>query len=161
MASHRAGAADAAVDNKARKDLHRAHNRDLSAHSGSLWRPSSRPSSQAKACHTNRMRPTEARAARRSKHCSPFTRSTGIGRANSVDPCRNRAPTFEPIAREILDQVGEDRGAAAVMKELDFRQWTAVHGHLIDVGRPFQFWRVAELAVKIKSWRLLRNPGAA
>ena len=71
------------------------------------------------------------------------------------------APTFEPIAREILDQVSEDRGAAAVMKEFDFRQWIAVPGDLIDVGRPSDFGVSAELAVKDQVLALTAQSRAA
>ena len=60
-----------------------------------------------------------------------------------------RAPALEPVAGEVLDQVGEDCGAAGAMEEYRFRhRETAAHENLIDVRRPVRIGRVAQVAIE-------------
>jgi hypothetical protein len=50
---------------------------------------------------------------------APITRRARIGRDNPAEPSNHATPPLEPVARKILDQIGEQGGVAVTVKEHD------------------------------------------
>ncbi len=76
--------------------------------------PLDRPSENVIECDSRRAAVKETRA--------PFTRRARVRSDNPVEPSKGAAPAFEPVARKILDQIGEQGRAAAPVKEHDLGQ---------------------------------------
>ena len=54
-----------------------------------------------------------------------------------AEPGGDTAPALEPVARKILDQIGEQDGAAVAVKKHDLGEHDASAKHdLVDIGRP-------------------------
>ena len=109
------------------------------------------------------MRASAARAALRLvKLARQSSRRAGIGLNDSAETRQKAAPALVIVAREVLDQVGEDRGAAGAMKEDHFyHRETAAHQNLVDVRRPERIGRVAQVGVEDDILSPLSQPGGA
>ena len=80
---------------------------------------------------------------------TPVTRCARIGGDDPTMPSEEAAPSFEPVARKILDQIGEQGRVAATMKKHDLGQRKAsVHHDLVDVSRPIGPSRIAKLGIE-------------
>jgi hypothetical protein len=82
--------------------------------------------------------------------CTPITWRTRIRGDDPAIPSEESPPSFEPIGCKILDQIGEEGGAAALVKEHNLceRKATA-KDDLRDVSRPFGFGGIMELGIEV------------
>ena len=114
-----------------------------------------RPSENPVECRSRRTTVEETRA--------PITRRAGIGRDNPTEPSKHATPSLEPVARKILNQIGEQDGVAVTMKEHDLSQEKApVQHHLVDVSRPLRLRSLGQrgvereiLALAPQPWRIV------
>ena len=110
-----------------------------------------RPSENPVECRSRRSTVEETRA--------PIARRTRIGRDNPAETSKHATPPLEPVARKILDQIGEQSGVAVTVKEHDLGQVKApVYHHLVDVSRPFQLRSVGKRGVERKILTLAPQP---
>ena len=90
---------------------------------------------------------------------APITRRAGMGGDDPAEPRNDATPPFEPVAREILDQIGEKDRVAGTMKEHDFAQRkTSVKDELVDVSRPFGLGSIAKFGIEAKVAALASQP---
>ena len=93
---------------------------------------------------------------------TPVARRAGMGSDNPAKPSHDAAPPLEPVTREILDQIGEQRGAAVTVEEHDLRErkasvqddWSISPAHADSGASPSS-------ALKKRSRRLRRSRGDA
>ena len=110
-----------------------------------------RPSENPVECGSRRATVKETRA--------PITRRAWIGRDNPAEPSKHATPPLEPVARKILNQIGEQGGVAVTMKEHDLGQEKApVQHNLVDVSRPFRLRSVGKRGVERKILALAPQP---
>jgi hypothetical protein len=82
---------------------------------------------------------------------TPVARGAGMGSDNPVKPDRDAAPPFEPVAREILDQIGEQSRAAVTVEKHDLGERTAsVQDDLVNIASPCGLGRIAKLGIERK-----------
>jgi hypothetical protein len=110
-----------------------------------------RPGENPVECRSRRTTIEETRA--------PITRGAGIGRYNPAEPSNHATPPLEPVARKILDQIGEQSSVAVTVKEHDLGQVEATVEHnLVDVSRPFRLRSVGKRGVECKIFALAPQP---
>jgi hypothetical protein len=110
-----------------------------------------RPSENPVQCRSRRTTVEETRA--------PITRRARIGRDNPAEPSNYATPPLEPVARKVLDQIGEQGGVAVTVKEHDFGQVKApVQHNLVDVSRPLRLRSVGKRGVECKILALALQP---
>ena len=82
---------------------------------------------------------------------TPVARRAGIGSDNPAEPGRDAAPPLEPVARKILDQIGEQRRAAVTVEEHDLGERKAsVQDDLVNIASPCGLGRIAKLGIERK-----------
>ena len=86
-----------------------------------------RPSENPVECRSRRTTIEETHA--------PITRRARIGRDNPAEPSNHATPPLEPVARKILDQIGEQRGVAVTVKEHYLGQVKAPVQHNLVVAK--------------------------
>jgi hypothetical protein len=80
---------------------------------------------------------------------APIDGRAGVGLDDAAEMGKGAAPPGAPVPREVLDQVGENRGAAGAVEEdhLGHRE-AAADQDLIDVIGPRAIRRVAEVGIE-------------
>ena len=74
-----------------------------------------------------------------------------MGGDNAAEPGRDAAPTLEPFARKILDQIGEQHCAAVMVEEHDLGERKAsVQDDLVNIAGPCGLGRIAKLGIERK-----------
>ena len=74
-----------------------------------------------------------------------------MGSDNPTESGRDAAPPLEPVARKILDQIGEHRSPAVTVEEHDLGVGKAsAQNDLVNIANPFGFGRIAKLGIEIK-----------
>jgi hypothetical protein len=74
-------------------------------------------------------------------------------------PREEPAPSPEPVAWKILNQIGEQSRVAATVKEHDLgKRKASPQDDLLDVSRPFRLGSIAELAIEAKVLALASQP---
>lgn len=94
---------------------------------------------------------------------APLSRCARVWRTDSVKARDQPTPTFKPVARQVLNQIGKDNGAASMMKKKTTsviaklprtRTWSKFAAQSGAGALPIS-------ASKARSFRRLRNPGEA
>ena len=74
-----------------------------------------------------------------------------MGSDNPAEPGHDAAPPLEPVARKILDQIGEQRRAAVMVEEHDLgERKTSVQDDLVNIASPCGLGRIAKLGIERK-----------
>ena len=74
-----------------------------------------------------------------------------MGSDNPAEPGRDAAPPLEPVARKILDQIGEQRSATVSVEEHDLGEGKAsAQNDLVNIARPCGFGHIAKLGIETK-----------
>src|SRR5690348_10446572 len=69
------------------------------------------------------------------------------------------APSFEPVAWKILDQISEQGRVAATVEKHDLRQRKApVHDDLVDIIRPVWLGHITKLGIEGQVYALATQP---
>ena len=90
---------------------------------------------------------------------APITWRARIGCDDPAEASNHGTPPLEPVGRKILDQIGEQGGAAVTVKEHDLGQVKApVHHNLVDVSRPLRLRSVRKSGVERKILALAPQP---
>ena len=75
----------------------------------------------------------------------------GMGSDNPAEPGRDAAPPLEPVARKILDQIGEQRRAAVKVEEHDLgKRKASVQDDLVNIASSCGLGRIPELGIERK-----------
>ena len=82
---------------------------------------------------------------------TPVARCAGLGSDNPAEPGHDAAPPLEPIARKILDQIGEQRCATVTVEEHDLGERKAsVQDNLVNIAGPCGLGSIAKLDIERK-----------
>ena len=74
-------------------------------------------------------------------------------------PSEEAAPPLEPVARKILNEIGEQGRVAVAVKEHNLGERKAsAQDDLLDVSRPFGLGNIAELGIEAKVSALAPQP---
>ena len=89
----------------------------------------------------------------------PITRCAWIGSDNPAEPSNDATPPFEPVARKILNQIGEQGSVAGTVKEHDLGQRKASEqDDLVDVSRPFGLRSITKVVVECQVFAFAPQP---
>ena len=105
--------------------------------------PLDRPREHARECRARCPSVDETR--------TPIARRAGMGSDNPAEPGHDAAPPLEPVARKILDQIGEQRRAALTVEEHDLGERKAsAQDDLVKIASPCGLGRLAKLGIERK-----------